>query len=264
MGIKTRERTIEDKLPGESKASAATAGIGHNNPPPEEQVRIDFREAMLEKTPTYEGRIKDLAAAADRAEVTDDESAGKVGDLVRQIRAMLGAIADSHKTAKQPFLDAGRAADAMKRELSAPLDDAKAAVDGKLTAYLRKKEQERIAREREAQRQEEARLAEIERKRREAEEAGKEPEPEPEPEPAPPPAAEEERGPIRSSVTGGAVSSQKVKCVDIEDWKKAASAVSDDPKVQEAVKAAALRRAKAGIAKIPGVRIYDDVQAVAR
>lgn len=260
MGISTRQKAAETDVTEDANPRAV---IGGNNPPPEDQVRIDFREGMIEKLPTYEARIAELQAAAERARVTDDDSAGKVGDLIRMIRTMMSAINDSHKVAKQPFLDAGRAADAMRRELIGPLEDAKTELDDRLNRYVRDKaEKERRERE-EAERIAAEKRAAEEQARREAEEAGR-PAPEPEPEPEPAPEPEVQSAPIRSSVTGGDVSTRTVKKVRVTDWRKAAAAVSDDEKVREAVEAAALRRAKAGIAKMAGVEVYDDVQAVAR
>lgn len=276
MGIKTRASAPaeQERFPGESPASARMAGIGHNQAPPEEQVRIDFREQMLEKSPTYERRIEDLRNGADRAVVTDDESAGKVGDLQRQIRAMLGAISDSHKAAKEPFLLAGREADSMKRELSGPLDEARDIVTEKLNAYMRKQKEEADRKRREyeaevaaAERRAEAARRDAEEARRAAEQAGQTPEPvydvQPAPLPAPLPAMEESK-PIRSAVTGGLVSGRKVMRSQVTDYTVAAIQVLDDPKVKEAIDAAVARRVKAGMHNIEGVRVWEDVQAVAR
>lgn len=246
----------EAKLPGENPASA---GIGHNNPPPEEQVAIDFREAMIDKHPTYEQRIDDLAAAAERCAVTDAETAGKAGDLVKSIRAMSGAVADAHKTVKQPYLDAGRVADQMKNGLTVKLDAAKRTVEGKQTEFLRAEEAKREAARREAQaeaqRQAEA-AAEAERKRLEAEGAGDvEALAEVEVVAAPAVVAKAPE-PIRSADTGVVVSGQKKWECQVEDYELAVISMLDDPKIKEAIDACAARRVRAGIHQIEGVRIW--------
>ena len=251
----------EAALPGENPVSA---GIGHNNPPPEEQVKIDFRERMLEKHPTYEQRIADLAAAAERAEVDSADKAALAGDVVKSINAMIGAVNDTHKDVKQPYLEAGRVADGEKNRLLGPLTEAKNTIQRKQTEFLRAEEARREAARREAQaraqREAEA-AAEAERKRLEAEGAGDvEALAEVEVVAAPAVVAKAPE-PIRSADTGTVVSGRKEWQCQVEDYEVAVISMIDDPKVREAIDACAKRRVRAGIHAIEGVRIWQAVVA---
>ncbi|MXP24846.1 hypothetical protein GRI39_02135 [Altererythrobacter indicus] len=264
---KTAPKPQDSALPGENPDHNPRAKIGGNNPPPEEQIAIDFREAMLEKHPSYEQRIEDLKSASDRAVVDSAEAAGKAADLVRSIRAMMGAINDSHRETKQPFLNATRAVDGLKRQLVSPLDEALSTINRKQTEFLRQEEarREKLRKEEEARARAEALKAEeAERARREAEGQG-DMEAMEAVEAAPAPAfVKKEPEPIRSADTGASVSGRKVWESQITDYEVAAIQVLDDDKVREAVEKAVARRVKAGVRSMEGVRIYQSLQAVSR
>lgn len=251
-------------LPGESPASNPRAVIGGNAPPPEEQIKIDFHEGMLERHPAYEQRIRDLAAAANRAVVDTADAAGKTGDLVKSINAMGKAVDEVHRSVKQPFLDAGRAADAIKNGLSGELAAAKRVIVDKQTEFLRAEEARREAeqRKREAEARAEAeRAAEAERQRLAAEMEGDlDGLAEVEVVAAPAVVAKTPE-PIRSADTGTVVSGRKEWQSQVLDYEVAAIQVLDDEKVKEAIDACVKRRVKAGIRNIEGVRIWQAVVA---
>lgn len=254
----------EAPLPGENPVSA---GIGHNQPPPEEQVKIDFREGMIEKHPQFEQRIADLRAGADRAVVDTAEKAALAGDLVKQIRAMEGAVNDTHKTVKQPYLDAGRVADAEKNRLLADLTEAKNIITAKQTEFLRVEEAKREA----ARRAEEARAraeaeaaAEAERQRAAAEGQGDVAAMEAVEAVAAPVVIAKASEPIRSADTGVIVSGRKEWQSQVNDYTLAVIEVLDDEGVRQAVEKAVARRVKAGVRQIAGVHIWQATKAVTR
>lgn len=254
-------------MPGSNLANPR-AVIGGNKPPLDEEARQAFRERMLEKKPDYQQRLDDLEGAADRCAVVDQETAGKAGDLVKQIRAMIGLVSDTHTVVKAPYLAASRAVDECKKGLEARLDKAKRTVEGKQTQFLREEEARQTAErrrlqaiaEQEAREREEAeRRAEAERAAAAAEGAPM-PEPEPEPLPVMPAARVEPAEPIKSDF-GTTVSGQKVWEAEILDWDVAYIAVSKNEKVREAIEKAIKSMVRGGVREIEGVRIFQALKA---
>lgn len=254
-------------LPGENPASNPRAVIGGNEPPLEERIGMEFREALLSERSDFIARMESAIAAVDRAEVSDDDTLGKAGDLERILRACDGHIAETHKAVKQPYLDGGRAVDAEKNRLIGPINEARYKLKDKMSGYMadreaerRRVEQARIAEER---RQAEA-AAQAERERQEA--AG---ENDPEAVAAieavalAPAAAAPRAEPVRSDA-GSTVSGKTVWNSQVEDYTKAFKAVKSNPKVQEAINSAIAGLVRAGTREIPGVRIWSTMQAVAR
>lgn len=264
MPIVQAAKAEPEVLPGENLAGNPRAIIGGNNPPPEEQVVLDFREAMFEKLPVWEKRIEDLKASADRAVIDSEEAAGKGGDLVKAIRAMNNAINEAHRGAKDPYLRATKAVDAAKNQCAAALDAAKAKIDGKLTNFLREQQAiaEKARREAEARAREEAeRAAEAERARREAEQAGDIDAMEQIEAVAAPARVESKVEPIRSIDTGAAVAGRKEWQCQVEDHGIAVLEMLDDDKIKEAIEACAKRRMRAGLRNQPGVKCWEALVA---
>lgn len=137
---------------------------GHNLPAdPAAPIRADLEErfrAILD-------RSADLLSAAERvpAAVEDDETAGRIGDFIKQVTGCIKASEIARTSAKEPHLAAGRAVDGFFKGISDPLDKAKRSIESRLTTWLRKKEAaERAAREEAARVEREA----AEKARREA------------------------------------------------------------------------------------------------
>ena len=237
------------------------AVIGGNRPPMDVEAKHAFDEALEAAKPGLRDRIDQLLAAADRATATDEESAGRCGELVKQIRAASKVVDDAHTTTKAPYLAAGRAVDAAKNELRGPLDTAKSKVEAKQTQFLR--EQEAI-RQAELRRQREAEEAawRAEQERLAAERAASEPEApvEAAPPPPPPPAPEPERQIIRGDY-GAAVSGTRDWLSQVEDYELAFMAVANNSKVRDAIDTAIKNMVRGGVHEIPGVRIWSDVKA---
>ncbi|MEV5031603.1 hypothetical protein MRBLMC3_000786 [Sphingobium sp. LMC3-1-1.1] len=235
------------------------AVMGGNRPPLDVEARFAFDEALEATKPGLRERIDQLLAASDRASATDEESAGKCGELVKQIRAAAKAVDDAHTTAKGPYLAAGRAVDAAKNELRGPLDTAKGKVEAKQTQFLREQEAIRQAELRRQREAEEARRRE-EAERAAAEQASTAAPVEVAPPPPPPPAPEPERQVIRGDY-GATVSGQKVWLSQVEDYEVAFIAVANNSKVREAIDTAIKAMVRGGVHEIPGVRIWSDVKA---
>ena len=153
--------TVQDAIPS----------IGHNRPPMRE-IMADQNEDLsvhLEaENHDLVARRDELLDAATRvpAEVDDDETAGKIGDFVKQLSAAIKEADTRRVGDKAPALDAGRRIDGFYRPIIDALDKAKTDITRRLTVYQRRKaEEERVAREKEA------RLAAEEAARKEAEAA---------------------------------------------------------------------------------------------
>jgi hypothetical protein len=237
---------------------------GHNRPPLDIEARAAFDETIDQKD-GFRARVASLIGSADRAVATDEESTGRCGELVKQIRAAVTYIEGAHKTAKEPYLLAGRVVDAAKNEMVTPLDAAKRMVEAKQTQFLR---EENARREMEARRQREA---EAVRLREEADRAAEEAKKrgmiteetvaiaaEDLNRHLPP--IEPERTFIRGDY-GAAVSGTKTWLSQIEDYEVAFIAVANNAKVREAIDKAVAAMVKAGVHEIAGVRIWSDVKA---
>ncbi|MEG3086138.1 hypothetical protein [Sphingomonas sp. PB4P5] len=269
---------FDDVKPWPTKAPEAVGSVaGHNRPPVDVEARAAFDEGIDAKD-GFRGRIATLIAASERATATDEETAGRCGELVKQIRAAVKFIGDTHTATKAPYLLAGRAIDAGKNELAGPLETAKIKVEAKQTQFLREEEAKRQAelrRQREAEdarrREEwEANQAEIRRLAEISAAEGKvtsesvavaqaELEAALSP-PAPTLAPEPERQIIRGDY-GAAVSGTKVWLSQVEDYAVAFAAVANNTKVREAIDTAIKAMVRGGVHEIPGVRIWSDVKA---
>lgn len=145
---------------------SAVALQGHNNPPsPIEMLQQQLAEA---ETPLIARKHQLLDSAARAPEIiTDDETAGKVGDLIKLITAAIKAAETARTSAKEPHLEAGRAVDGFyKTMLLDPLDRAKRTVQGRLSIFL---EQKAIAARRAAEEEAARQREEAERLAAEAE-----------------------------------------------------------------------------------------------
>lgn len=265
------------------------AVMGANEPPIEEQIAMEFREALLSERPDFMVRMESAVEAVGRAEVVDDETLGKAGDLAKILRACESYVAEVHKAVKEPHLARSRACDAEKNALTSKITVARSRLADVMNAFMAKREAERRAEE--MRRAAEARAAaeaaaKAEREAREAELAAQramaEAANEAEREAAAARAAEAQREaeqrmadaalaaapvgkaePVRSD-TGSTISGRTVWQSQVEDYAKAMKAVKSDPKVREAIDAAVQRLVKAGQREIPGTRIWSTTQAVAR
>lgn len=276
---------------GENPASNPRAAIGDNMPPVEEQIAMEFREALLTDRPDFIERMESAIAALARVPeaIEDEETLGRAGDLDKILRACEAYVAEVHKAVKEPHLARSRACDAEKNALTSKITVARSRLADVMNAFMAKREAERRAEE--MRRAAEARAAaeaaaKAEREAREAEMAAQramaEAANDAEREAAALRAAEAQREaeqrmadaalaaapvgkaePVRSD-TGSTISGRTVWQSEVEDYVKAMKAVKSDPKVREAIDAAVQRLVKAGQREIPGTRIWSTTQAVAR
>lgn len=265
------------------------AVAGDNRPPMDAEAKAAFRQALLADRPEFESRLAELEAAADRVEITDDDQYGRAGAFIKQMRAAADHISEAHKTAKEPYLTAGRAVDTAKNLLIGRLDTAKGKVQPKMNQYAADREaRERAERERIAA--EQRRLAEIaaaaERERvraeQEAQEAAAAATNEQErrdaearaayarniaevamAEAALAPAAPTKAEPVRSDY-GSTVSSKQVWNSKVDSYPIAFKEVADDAAVREAIDKAVARLVRAGKREIKGCTIWPTTQAVSR
>ena len=239
---------FNDVKPFPNKPAPAAAGSvpGHNRPSPAADVVREFADHLAQRD-GFDQRCIDLAAAADRAVATNEETAGRCGELIKQIGAAERVINDAHKTAKEPYLEASRAVDSAKKAKLGPLETAKATVTGKLNVFLR---------------EERARQEAEQRRREEEARAANQPAPEPEPLPEPVAAAPE---PTRIRSDFGALTTGKtVWRHEITDWEIAFMQVANNERVREAIDKAIGAMVRSGVRQIEGVRIFPDTVAQVR
>lgn len=108
----------------------------------------DLEKLEAGELPIFD-QTANLAAQAERAEVIDDETAGKATDLIKIIQSFRNTAEDERKSYVKPLNDTVKRINANFKKITEPLDEAKRKVSEKLTAYLSEKE----AREREEARQ---------------------------------------------------------------------------------------------------------------
>ncbi|HEC62098.1 MAG TPA: hypothetical protein ENI27_07575 [bacterium] len=204
-----------------------------------------------------EGRAKELITVAGDFKITDEASAGRASDLIKQIQTAWGGIEEQRDGMVRPHNEVvsgynGR----FKNMILVPLKETEKLLKGLLKQW-NLTERDRVAKEAAAQRQKEAEerqaweTAELERGR-EAEALGKPP-PEPikppPPAPAPPPAepSKTTRGEYGSTAT------------ITENWKYEVTRVEDVPRQFLMVDDKAIRAAiKDGRRVISGTRIWDE------
>lgn len=153
------------------------AVIGNNQPPSDIEIIGESVKRVHPESIAKAERL--IAEAAERIpeEINDDETAGKVGDFVKQLTAAKKDLEGIRVMEKEPYLVKSRAVDGFFKRFTEKLDQAKEKASEPLGAYKDRKDAEiRRQREEEARRQRyeaEAKLKEAERLRQEAEELRK-------------------------------------------------------------------------------------------
>lgn len=263
-------RTLEPEAPTHS---AAPPPLGHNRPPIEEAIPLEFREALLSERADFlivmdnylgvgNPNAEDYKpGAVHRATATDEASLALCGKVINTLRAMTAHVKKTHDDVKAPHLLAGRLVDLEQNTILARIEAGREIVAGLQAKYandqlitLRKKQKQEADDAAEELRIYRAELAEQKRIDDEAR-ANNMPVVHVAPPPPPPPPApvEAPRGPIRTD--GATVSLGTEWYAQVDDYVKAFKSVSTDSKVREAMDAALNRIVKASKAatKIPGV-----------
>jgi len=115
------------------------AAIGHNEAPDDYAI---LKGRLLEEEAALLHRRDELLASAARSPevVDDDETAGKIGDLIKLITACAKSAEARRVTQKEPFLASGRVVDAVfKSSILEPLDRTKRLIQGRLSSFLEQK-----------------------------------------------------------------------------------------------------------------------------
>lgn len=212
--------------------------IGHNRPP------IVTAEELAAATADLDQRSEALIASAGRARVENQAHAGKAADLIKMITAHVKALEDVREAHKRPILEAGKVVDAHFKARTAPLDAAKAAVKGMVSAW---QAAERAKAAAEAKAKLDAARAAEERARA-AGVLSTTPVAEPEPEP---------QQVVRGATGAGIVTTKR--------WVHEVTDAAAVPRQYLTVDDAAIKAAvKAGVRDIPGVRIYQDETVTVR
>lgn len=124
-----------------------------NNPPDDLTI---LRERLEDEAASLIERRDELLGSVERcpSDIQDEETAGKVSDLVKLISALHKNSEATRGARKEPFLASGRLVDSFYKKITDPLTAGKQKIEGYLTAYQRRKaEAERKRREEEARRQ---------------------------------------------------------------------------------------------------------------
>ena len=133
----------------------SVAKMGHNQPPLEESILMDFDSALRDREGLL-ARIDEMEKKADQAQPCEnDDTAGRMGDFIKMASAAVKAIEEEREKLNRPLLTAQRALKGKADSYSSRANAAGAKVRALLDPYLERKERERRA--------EVARLAEIER-----------------------------------------------------------------------------------------------------
>lgn len=249
MAVVRKEAPGADQM--ELDAPNPRAVLGGNAPPPEEQIPVDFRMALIEEQADFYLKLDDLlgvgdpnaedykTGAVDRAKCDTEENFANCGVLINILRKAKQRVEKVHKNVKAPYLEGGRIVDQLRNSMVGRLDGAANKVEEMQKAYARA---EQAKRDKEAaDRLEEQRLLDQQRADLEAlaKENGLEAALPPPPEPnepgfleGPPRKAE----PIRTE--GATISTGMEWIIDDVDVVKAIKFVKANTKVREAVTAA--------------------------
>lgn len=151
------------------------ASLGHNNPPLEETIVMEFDANLREHDFDLIARITEIEEkAAAAGPCYDAETAGRYGDTVKAAVAAARLIESERETLNRPILNAQRALMGKAKTYTERLIVAEKRIRGHLDAYTERERQRRIEAERERQRlideanAKAAREAEEERQRQQA------------------------------------------------------------------------------------------------
>ena len=118
----------------------APPSVGHNNPPPDQQVVIDFNERLFGEDPELRIKLDELLGACERVEVTNDDELARAGDLDVSLRHVEKRVIEAHKDAKEPYLTATRAVDTAKREFIERIVEGRQTVKARSSKFLNERD----------------------------------------------------------------------------------------------------------------------------
>ena len=145
-------------------APAATAALGHNNPPPYDPDVLQQHKAKATEFLVAAGEWADIKV------ITTEEMAERLNDFMAGARKVYSDMESARKKQKEPHIAAGKAVDvAFGTTLDALEKAMKALKENLLTPYLVEKDRREKAEQEERRRAAAAAAEEAERLRREAE-----------------------------------------------------------------------------------------------
>jgi hypothetical protein len=138
--------------------TTAAGGIGHNQPPLEDRILIDFDEAYAAE-PDLAARVKQLLEREPNIEAkcANAEQAGRYADGAKQVKTCIIMIEAIRETLNRPLLNAQRGLKAKADSITDQLKKVDTKLRGAIIAFNRE-EEARVARER-AEAEEAARAA---------------------------------------------------------------------------------------------------------
>ena len=264
----------------EVPAADGAVSRSHNAPPLDQMIveqfedkidSVDGLRARIRQLLEKDGALPDLVDSDGKlTKDGTDETAGKMGDLIKMIGAAADKVDGIRVEIKRPYLDATRALDSKGKFYDEGLDKIRRQARAKLTAYVQYREAEaRKAAELERQRLEEERKAaeaaaaargpaigdDVEEmvSKIEAEFGGR-----------PTTPAKPTSEPIARGDYGARVGTRSVWKAEIVDVKKLPKAVLDHPKVVEAILSVLNQQVRSGIREIKGARVFETTEASVR
>lgn len=131
-----------------------TSPLHHNNPPSDAEI---LQQALQDNNAALLAHADALAEAANRipAEITDDETAGRASDYIKQVTAAAKKLEAVRVSEKEPFLQQGRLVDGFFKKIDLALAEAKQKALRPLDAFTKRKaedERKRLRDEAEAAR----------------------------------------------------------------------------------------------------------------
>jgi len=123
--------------------------MGGNNPPSESEIL----KQRLEGYTKEEKLINDLVAREVPSEITSDDMAGELADFIKSLKSARSTVEKIFKAEKEPFLAAGKVADAWKNVRWLKIDDSITKASKPIIVWNRKKEDAEKARQLELARQ---------------------------------------------------------------------------------------------------------------
>ena len=227
------------------------APLGHNRPPLEESIVMDFKEA-IENEPHLIEKIDALLARKDAivAQCVDADQAGKYGDGCKQIAACKKLIEGHRETLNRPLLTAQRNLKGAADKIIGDLAEVDAKLRQAIGAYQREEDRKADALRVEAERQAQA--------ARDAAAAAAAENPEAAPEPlvdiAP---VHIEQAPIRGDF-GAKVGTTTTWKAEVKKVRQLPDRILNNARVIEAINKVLAAEVRAGAREIKGARIWEE------
>jgi hypothetical protein len=136
----------------EHQRMEAKSALGHNNPPNDAQLLTDHLHSAHAKLLDNAGKLVEAVGRIPE-KCEDQETAGKIGDLIKMLTGDRKKLETARVAEKEPYLSLGRAVDGFFKTYLDRIDQAKLRAQKPLDAFLKAEaEKERLRRIEEAAR----------------------------------------------------------------------------------------------------------------